>query len=150
MLALFPPGDTRWRSQQTPSSWREFSFAFHKVAKAIEPTFTLRQMLTHCNPISEDFGGGLLHLVPVADLGGAFRLLSMQSVSAPLLASLTSRRDRPYSDHYSSTVDYVSIHSIQVLRAVAKNTFEKQRFASAVFIVCLRRRGRAHPALHFL
>src|ERR1700733_1051534 len=98
MLALFPPGDTRWRSQQTPSSWREFSFAFHKVAKAIEPTFTLRQMLTNRNPISEGFGGGLLPLVQVADLPGAFRLLSMQSVSAPLLASLTSRRARPYSD----------------------------------------------------
>jgi hypothetical protein len=53
MLAQFPPGDTPWRSQRNPSRWREFSFAFHQVAKAIEPTLTLGQMLTNWNPIAE-------------------------------------------------------------------------------------------------
>jgi hypothetical protein len=52
MLTQFPPGDTPWRSQRILSSWREFSFAFHQVATAIEPTLTLRQMLTKWNPIA--------------------------------------------------------------------------------------------------
>ena len=45
MPTPFLPGDSRWRTKRPPSRWREFSFAFHQITKAIEPTLALDDML---------------------------------------------------------------------------------------------------------
>ena len=53
MQNLFPPGDTTWKNNQTQSAWREFSFAFNQVTRAIEPNLQLEDMIADWNNIEK-------------------------------------------------------------------------------------------------
>src|SRR5438105_10229344 len=50
MPARFPPGAMSSKAHR--SRWREFSFAFHQVARAIEPRLNLQHCITHWNQIA--------------------------------------------------------------------------------------------------
>ena len=54
MPAPFPPGDSDWRAKRPASRWREFSFTFHQITKAIEPALALSEMLAKWNQIAKN------------------------------------------------------------------------------------------------
>jgi hypothetical protein len=53
MQLLFPPGDTSWKNAQPQSLWREFNFVFNQIKRAIEPPFSLENMISDWGNISK-------------------------------------------------------------------------------------------------
>ena len=47
------PGDSSWHANVLPSRWREFSFAFHQITKALERALALSDMLANWNQIAK-------------------------------------------------------------------------------------------------
>ena len=46
LVVIFPPRGQRFRRVQSPSHWREFSFALHQIQNAIKPHLDLRKTLS--------------------------------------------------------------------------------------------------------
>jgi hypothetical protein len=49
----FPLWDTNWQTKRLLSRWREFSFAFHQITAAIQPTLALNDMLANLDQIAK-------------------------------------------------------------------------------------------------
>jgi hypothetical protein len=47
MPARFPPGATASQSRPVASRWREFLFAFHQLAHALQPALSLRHLIAN-------------------------------------------------------------------------------------------------------
>ena len=51
MQTLFPPGDTNLASNRHRSAWREFSFVFEQVKRAIVPDLSLNSLISNWSEI---------------------------------------------------------------------------------------------------
>ena len=53
MQAHFPLGATACKRKRSPSRWSEFSFAFHQIVDAINPTLNLKTVIANWNVIAQ-------------------------------------------------------------------------------------------------